>query len=108
MKKLILSLTSALLIVGCTITQQTLAYKSLYSVESSTTKAFDTYAGLVIRGNIQTNDLPRVAGLYNKFQAGFLIALDGARYNTNALAPENLIVEGQDIVTLINVIQKNK
>lgn len=87
---------------GCTTTQQTTAYKTLYSLESSTTATYQGYLDLVIKGTVATNDVPKVAKAYNAFHAGALVALDAVAYNTNALAPANLVIEAQDVVNLIN------
>jgi len=86
---------------GCNTTQQTIAYKSLYSVERVTTAAFDGYLDSVIAGQTSTNSLPRVGSAYNKFHASFLVALDAVQFNTNALAPASLVVESQDVLNLI-------
>lgn len=108
LKKLILALLiaaapiSMVALVGCTTTQQTTAYKTLYSVETSTTAAYDGYLSLLIKGSVATNGAPTVASYYNKFQGSFRVALSLAENNTNALAPINLITESQDVINLIN------
>lgn len=107
MKKLILSI-GLFCIIGCTTTQQRTTFNSLSSIESTTTAAFNAYGGLVIQGKIPTNDLPKVAAMYNKFQAGELLAVELAQNNTNALAPSALIAESVDLINLINLIKGGK
>jgi hypothetical protein len=92
-------------VAGCTSTQQRVAFNTLYSVEQTTTAALNSYDTLVIKGSVPTNDVPRISAAYNTFQAAFLVALDAAQFNTNAIAPPALIVEGQDVVNLITTIQ---
>lgn len=98
---LIIGAFAGLLAVGCTTNQQTIAYKSLYTVEKTTTGAYDGYVDSVIKGLSSTNGLPRVSRAYNTFHASYLIALDAVQFNTNAIAPASLIVEAQDVVNLI-------
>ena len=100
-----LLLTAGFLVAGCTSTQQRVAFNTLYSVEQSTTAALNSYDTLVIKGSVPTNDVPQISAAYNTFQAAFLVALDAAQFNTNAIAPPALIVEGQDVVNLITTIQ---
>jgi hypothetical protein len=100
-----LLLTAGFLVAGCTSTQQRVAFNTLYSVEQTTTAALNSYDTLVIKGSVPTNDVPRISAAYNTFQAAFLVALDAAQFNTNAIAPPALIVEGQDVVNLITTIQ---
>jgi hypothetical protein len=104
-KKLLLGVTLALIIVGCTTTQQTKLYNSLYTTEASVSAAIDSYDTLVIRGQLPTNDVPRVSHVFNLFQASFLVAVDAAKYNTNAITPPALAVEAQDVINLIQTIK---
>lgn len=87
---------------GCKTSQQRIAYNTLYSVQSVTVGSFDSYVAQVIKGNIPTNALPEVSRKFNIFQASFLVALDAVQYNTNALAPDNLLVISGDLINLIN------
>jgi hypothetical protein len=97
----------SLLVSGCRTSQQQAAFNTLYSVEHVTVSAYDGYLDLVVTGKVSTNDVPRVSKSFNTFQASFLIALDAAQYNTNALAPASLLVESQDVINLITVIKKD-
>jgi hypothetical protein len=104
---LILCSFTPVLFTGCkTKTPQTIAYNTLYSVEKVTVGAYDAYADQIIKGNVSTNGLPQVSSKYNHFQLAYLIALDGVQWNTNAIAPNALIVESNDIINLINSFTK--
>ena len=92
---------------GCKTSQQQAAFNTLYSVEHTTVSAYDGYLDLVVAGKLTTNAVPRVAKSFNTFQASFLVALDAAQFNTNALAPANLLVESQDVINLITQIKKD-
>jgi hypothetical protein len=105
---LFLLLSCPAFLPGCTTNQQRIAYNTLDSVEQSTTAALDTYDTLVITGALPTNGVPQVSAAFTKFQASFLIALDAAQFNTNAIAPPALAVEAQDVINLINTWKANK
>jgi hypothetical protein len=96
------------LIVGCTTSQQKAAVNSLYSIDQTTTAAVDAFDTLVIQGQVPTNDVPKISKAYNDYHAAFLIAVDAVQYNTNAIAPPNLVIEANDIVNLINTVKGNK
>lgn len=104
MKKYLIG-AALLIVVGCTTTQQTTAFKTISSAEATVNLANDSYQSLVIKGAIPTNDVPKVSHLYNNFQAAELIALDAVQFNSNAISPSSLVVEGQDFVNLINSIK---
>lgn len=106
MKKLLLiPILSLVAIVGCTTSQQSTAFKTIASTEATVNAAHDTYQSLVIKGALPTNDVPKISKLYNDFQSAELVALDGVQFNTNALAPSSLVVEGQDLVNVINTLK---
>lgn len=90
---------------GCSTSQQTTAYQTLYGLESGATAAYSAYTGLVIKGTVATNDVPKVSRAFNTFQLAMLPALDAVQYSTNALAPANLIQESSDLINLINVAE---
>lgn len=90
---------------GCTSGPQRVAYNTLWSVEQTTTAAFDNYLQQVIKGNVSTNDLPNISQKFNAFQASMQVALDGVQYNTNAIAPANLQVLSADIINLIHAVK---
>lgn len=102
-----LSFLTASVVTGCKTSQQQIVFNSLYSVEHGTVTAYDGYIDLVVSGTVPTNDVPRVSKAFNTFQGSFLIALDAAQFNTNALAPDSLVVESQDIINMIITIKKD-
>lgn len=104
MKKLLLLLSIAT-IVGCTSTQQRIAINTLSTTEQSVTAAVDAYDTLVIKGQLPTNDVPKISAAYNKFQAALIVAEDAVQYNTNAITPPALVVEAQDVINLINTVK---
>jgi len=86
---------------GCTTPQQTVAYNTLYSVEKVTVGAYDGYIDSVLHKLSTTNGVPAVSKAFNRFQASFLVALDAAQFNTNAIAPLSLATESQDVLNVI-------
>lgn len=105
MKKLLISLGLCVALVGCTTNQITVAYKTLYSVEHVTVSTYDGYLDSVVKGQTSTNSVPKVSKAFNDFQASYIVALDAAEFNTNALAPSSLLQESTDIITLINTVK---
>lgn len=93
---------------GCNTSQQQIAFNSLYTVEHTTVAAYDGYISGVIGGTVSTNGVPRVSKAFNTFQASFIVALDAAQFNTNALAPANLVTESQDVLSLITTVKGGK
>ena len=90
---------------GCTTSQQTVVYKTLYGVEVATTGAYDGYALLVAKGSLPTNDVPTVSHAYNKFQSSFGIAVMLARGNTNSLAPVDVVADSDSVLNLISTVK---
>lgn len=99
----ILSLFIACLI-GCTTTQQSVTYKTLFGLETATVGAYDAYSASVIKGAIATNDVPKVSHVFNDFQASMQVAIVAAQNNTNALAPASLVQESDAVINLITTI----
>jgi hypothetical protein len=98
----------ACVITACTTSQQNITHNTLKSVEQGVIAAVDSYDTAVIKGTLPTNDVPRVSRIFNIYQASYKIAIDAARYNSNAIAPPNLVVEAQDVVNLITTITGKK
>ncbi len=105
MKIKLMIVALALCVAGCAVTTQTVAYKTLYSVEKVTTGAYDGYLDSVIQGVTSTNAMPRVSSAYNKFQTSLIVALDAVQFNTNALAPDSLVIESGDLINLISAVK---
>jgi superfamily II DNA/RNA helicase len=95
---------SLVALIGCVSS----GYKTIYTLEQSVRTAYEGYCSLVIQGKVPTNDVPRVSRAFNDFQASALVATDLVQNNTNALAPQSLVTEGQDVINLISVIKKGK
>ena len=109
MKKYILGCVGvAVLIVACATSPQKVAYTTLYGLEQGVVASYDGYVALVLKGSLPTNDVPKVAHAFNTFQASAVVALDAVEYNTNAIAPANLMVEGQDVINLITTVTGKK
>lgn len=106
---LVLGLFAAVAVIcvmeGCTTSQQTAGYQTLYGLESGATAAYSGYTSLVIKGTVPTNNVPAISKAFNIFQASMLPALDAVQYSTNALAPANLIQESTDLIHLINTAE---
>jgi hypothetical protein len=95
------TLTTHVILTGCTTTQNTVAYKTIYGVEVSTTAAYDVYASLVIKGTVTTNDVPKISKAYNDFQKATQTSILLSRNNTNAPAPATLIKAANNVIDLI-------
>ena len=99
-----ISVMISTVVISCTTTQQTAAYKTLYGLEVATTGAYDGYTAAVIKGAIPTNSVPQVSKAFNDFQAAEQVAVIAAANNTNALAPANLVMESTAIINLITTV----
>jgi hypothetical protein len=104
----IVAIAIGAIIIGCTTSQQTTAYNTLYSVETVTTATVDGYYAATIKGLASTNGIPKVAVAYNDFQKAFIVALDTAGFETNALAPASLQKESADVISLVGQFYKGK
>ena len=104
--KTFISLIVAVVLIGCTTSQQTKVYNTLYTTEQSVVAAVDAYDTLVINGTLTTNAVPQVSKVFNDFQAAMRVAVVTASYNTNAITPPALAVEAQSVINLINTIEK--
>jgi len=91
------------LATGCKTTAKQATYNTLYSLEKTTTAAFDSYISLVIDKKVNADYLPAVSSHYNKFQAAMTVAVDIAQHNTDTAAPDYLVVESQDVIHLITL-----
>ena len=104
---LLLGTFTVALMPACSSTQQTVTYKTLYSLENLTLTAYDAYMDHVIAGKTRTNDVPKISKAFNTFQASMATAVDAAQFNTNALAPTSLMILSEDLINLINTARKN-
>lgn len=83
-------LTAILLLVGACVSTQRATYNTLYSLEHSTTAAYDTYIYGVVRGQWTTNGVPQVSRDYDRFQIGMRAAVEVAQFDYQAIAPSNV------------------
>ena len=93
---------------GCTATQQTTTYKTIYGLESTATAAMDAYLAGVVKGTFRTNDVPKVSKAFNQFQKDATVFLDAAQFSTNPLAPASLVQEASDITAAILTAEGTK
>lgn len=91
-----------LALYGCTTSQQSTAFKTIGTLEDTTTAAVDQYYAGVIKGTFTTNSMPQISKAYNDFQAAMTLAVGLVQNNTNALAPANLVQESADLINLVN------
>jgi len=109
MKKLIMtSFALVAIAIACSTTQQRQALNTIGGVETTATVAVDSYYTLVIKGQLPTNDVPKVSKAYDSLQASVRLALTIVQNNTNALAPSNLVLEQMDLLNLVNNIKGGK
>lgn len=106
MKKLISLIVLSVIIIGCSSTQRRIAYNTLYSVHVATDGTFNGYMNEVVNDRLPTNNLPKIAHHYAQFQAGWNSALYIARFNTNALAPENVLKLSDIVINDIYAVSK--
>jgi hypothetical protein len=86
----------------CTPSQQTLAYKSIYSVEIGATAAFDGYLTAVVHGSVSTNSLPAISHSYNALQLAVKTATLAVQGDANAPAPAALQSQSSNFITEIS------
>jgi hypothetical protein len=86
---------------GCQMTPRTIAYNTLYSVEKSTTAAYDAYLDLVIQGKVKRDGMPSVAKAFNRFQVAMQGAVNAAQFNYNAIAPETVVALANEVLNAI-------
>lgn len=92
---LTLSLTS------CTAPAQRVTHNTLFSVQTVTMKAYDSYLDLVLAGKVKTNDVPAVSLAYNRFHESMLLAIAVAQFNTNAPATGQVLEESGKVIAAI-------
>jgi acetylglutamate synthase len=97
MKKLIIPIIAALLI-GC-VSQSRTVYNTLASIQVTTSGAFNTYLDLVVTGKLATNSVPAISKDYNTFQTLWSSAVMVAQFNTNSVAPTEVISASTTVIT---------
>lgn len=99
-------LSAAILLVGCTTTQQNQAYTTIGSIETAATAALTAYDDAVIKGQVSTNSVPQVSKAYNDLQAALTLAAAASQQGTNALSTADLEADLGDLFTLIKTVTK--
>lgn len=97
-----LCVATSFVMVGCTTSSQTTAYKTIASVEATAQTAYDGYATLVINGTVATNGLSKVSAAYNQLQADALLAATLSSEGTNAIATTNLLNDATLLTSVIS------
>jgi len=105
MKTLVSALSLALLLGCAVLTNQTVQYKSLASVETTATAGFDGYLALIAKGKVSTNSLHSIATHFNQLQGALKSATIAVAGNTNAVAPVDISVSA---AALANEIKNAK
>lgn len=93
--------TILFLFVACNTTQQRTAANTLGAIHATVDAAVDGYFAATIKGLAPTNDIPKVSHAYTDFQKAYVLAVDLAQNNTNALVDVNLQQEAADLISLV-------
>lgn len=91
----------ALFLGACASSPKNTAYNTLYTLEHSTTSAYDTFIYGVVRGKFKTNDVPIVSKNYDQFQIGMQGAVELAQFDWSAIAPSNVVHLGSVVIKSI-------
>lgn len=67
------------------------SYNTLAVVGNTATAAYSGYMDMVVKGQVATNPVPRVATTYNTFQGAYGLAVTAAQFNLTNLAPDNVL-----------------
>ena len=88
-------------LAGCTTSQQRVAANTLSSTHDVVQGGVEAYYLASAKGLAPTNGIAVVAKAYSKFQSVYVVAVDFAQNNTNALAPANLLIEATDVANAV-------
>ena len=91
----------ALFLGACASSPQKTAYNTLYTLEHSTTAAYDTFIYGVVRGKFKTNDVPMVSRNYDQFQVAMYGAIELAQFDWSSVAPSNVVHLGSVVIKSI-------
>lgn len=86
---------------SCVAPTQRKAFNTIASIETGATSSVDLYFTLVIQGKAPTNGVPTVTRAYNALQQSVKLSLTAVQGNSNALAPDYLLIESVDLANLI-------
>jgi hypothetical protein len=103
--RLFAAVAALALLVAC-VTQTRTVYNTLYTVQTTTQASVDGYFGYVAKEYSVghwgvTNQVPQVSRAYDKFQAGFLVAISKVNWQSNTVAPFDVIADSLGVKTLI-------
>ncbi len=96
---------AATLPIGCTTSQQTIAFKTLKSVQDASVAGLKIYGAAYRKGDVDDATRVHVHVLYGRYQAAFELAIDAARFNYNAPAPPDLTAACNDLLALIALLK---
>lgn len=105
MKKLLsligATIIGAVIITGCSTSQQRTTYNTLSSVEATAQATVTGYYTAAAKGLADTNGIPNVTKAFNDFQVTMQVAELVAQNNSNALAPSSLVQELSAVVSAV-------
>jgi hypothetical protein len=84
-------------VVGCNSPSRA-AYNTLSATGKAVDMAEREYMDKIVRGELRTNDFPRIQSGYRAFQTSYLVALNVASGNTNALTPPALSQQASKLI----------
>jgi len=91
---------------GCTTSQRTVAYKSLYIVASSTDAAMRAFADAVVAGKVPQTTQDKVRDLHGRYGKAMQAAIAAARFDTSQPTPESVsAIAGELLATITEVIK---
>lgn len=102
----ILGLCMALLVLPgmtCKPSQQATAYKTLSTLQATTSGAYDAYLDLVVTGKLPTNSVPTVSRDYTVFLAVWNASVALAAQGTNSPATQPAMDAATRVLTDINL-----
>lgn len=115
-KKLISMLAGAMLLAcplaivvtqpGCTTTQNRITYQTLYGIGLATSKSYQAYNDLVVAGKIPASTLEPMCKIWDKYRVAYIAAVDVAKTNLNAPAPQDVIDLSNSLIAAIAVLTK--
>lgn len=104
MKRLILALfLLAVAWIGCTTSQQTVAYKTIGASEAAVLAANSAYLDAVVTGVVPTNSVPQVERDFNDVQMALHLAAVTASGGANAPIPIAVNVKVMNFTNAVNV-----
>ncbi len=102
--RLCLAVALAALVCGmtCSPSAQRTAYNTLGMTEQTVVTAVNTYADLLLKGQVRTNEVPQVSKAFNAFQQAYLAAVQQAKFDTNGVVTPDIAALGGQVISIIN------